>query len=65
MPIRALKWKTPYEIIFGKTLLLAYLAPIRCKAYVLNKKLKIVDKLESRTFISYLLRYNSTNIYRI
>ena len=64
-PIRALKQKTLYEIILSKTLLLTYIAPIRCKAYVLNKKLKTVDKLESRTFISYLLRYNSTNIYRI
>ena len=64
-PTKAIEWKTPYELVHGKQPSVAYLAPIGCKAYVLNKKLRTADKLESRTFVGYLLGYDSTNIFRI
>jgi hypothetical protein len=41
------------------------MALIRCRAYVLNRKVKRVDKLESRTIIGYLVSYDLTNIFRI
>ncbi|PZD26114.1 hypothetical protein A1F97_10938, partial [Pyrenophora tritici-repentis] len=59
-PTKAIGWKTPYEIIYGKQPSIAHFAPIGCKAYVLNKKLKKADKLASRTFIGYLVGYDST-----
>jgi hypothetical protein len=64
-PTEANGWKTPYEMIKGKKPSVAHWAPIGCKAYVLNKKLKKADKLESRTFGGYLVGYDSSNIYRI
>ena len=64
-PTRALNWKTPYEIVHGKKPSVAHLAPIGCKSFVLNKHLKQADKLESRSFIGYLVGYDSTNIFRI
>lgn len=65
IPTKALQWKTPYELVYGKQPSVAYLAPIGCKAYVLNKKLRTADKLEARTFVGYLVGYDSTNIFRI
>ena len=64
-PTRSNNWKTPYELVHGRQPLVAHFSQIGCKAYVLNKKLKKADKLESRTFVRYLVGYNSTNIYRI
>ncbi|KAF7566039.1 hypothetical protein PtrM4_054730 [Pyrenophora tritici-repentis] len=41
------------------------MAPIGCRAHVLDRKVKRGDKLESRTMIGYLVGYDSTNIFRI
>jgi len=64
-PTKTIEWRTPYELVHGRQPSVAYLATIGCKAYVLNKKLRTADKLESRTFTGYLLGYDSTNIFRI
>jgi hypothetical protein len=44
---------------------MAYLSKIGAQAYYLNNKLKRGDKIESRALISHLVRYDSTNIFRI
>ena len=41
------------------------MAPIGCKAYVLDRSVKKGDKLASRTLVGYLVGYDSTNIFRI
>jgi hypothetical protein len=64
-PTRSIDWKTPYERVHGKQPSVAYFSQIGCKAYTLNKKLKKADKLESRTFVRYLVGYDSSNIFRI
>jgi hypothetical protein len=64
-PTRSINWKTPYECVHGKQPSVAHFSQIGCKAYTLNKKLKKADKLESRTFVGYLVGYDSSNIFRI
>jgi hypothetical protein len=64
-PTESLGWDTPYQRVFGRKPSVAHMAPIGCRAYVLNRKVKRGDKLESRTMIGYLVGYDSTNIFRI
>jgi hypothetical protein len=64
-PTECLDWDMPYQRVFGRKRSVAHMAPIGCRAYVLNRKVKRGDKLESRTMIGYLVGYNSTNIFRI
>ena len=44
---------------------LAYLHPYGCRAYTLRYDLNKLDRLESRVHISYLVGYESTNIFKI
>jgi hypothetical protein len=60
-----LGWKTPYEVIWGRKPLVAYIRPISCRAYVYNRDLKVADKLKSRVLIGHLVGYQGTNIFRI
>jgi hypothetical protein len=64
-PTESLDWDTPYQRVFERKRSVAHMAPIGCRAYVLNRKVKRGDKLESRTMIGYLVGYDSTNIFRI
>jgi hypothetical protein len=64
-PTEALGWKTPYEVVWGRKPLVAYMRPIGCRAYVYNRDLRAADKLESRTLIGHLVGYQGTNIFRI
>jgi hypothetical protein len=50
-PTEALGWKTPYEVVWGRKLLVAHMRPIECRAYVYNRDLKVADKLKSRVLI--------------
>jgi hypothetical protein len=64
-PTKALGWKTPYEVIWGRKPLVAHMRPIGCRAYVYNRNLRAANKLESRTLIGHLVGYQGTNIFRI
>jgi hypothetical protein len=64
-PKRQLKRKTPFEALTGEKPSLAHLHPYGCRAYPLNKNIPRRQKLEPRAFISYLVGYDSTNIYKI
>ncbi|KAI1514543.1 TPR-10 multi-domain protein [Pyrenophora tritici-repentis] len=64
-PTESLDWETPYQRVFGRKPSVAHMAPIGCRAHVLDRKVKRGDKLESRTMIGYLVGYDSTNIFRI
>jgi hypothetical protein len=56
-PTEALGWKTPYEVVWGRRPLVAYMRPIGCRAYVYNRDLKVADKLELRVLIGHLVGY--------
>jgi hypothetical protein len=64
-PVESLGWKTPYEVAGGHKPSMAYLSKIGAQAYCLNNKPKPGDKMESRALIGHLVRYDSTNIFRI
>ncbi|KAF2139204.1 uncharacterized protein K452DRAFT_232617, partial [Aplosporella prunicola CBS 121167] len=57
--------KTPFELVYRKKPTTNYLRVYSCKAYVLDKIIPKKEKLRARVLISYLVRYNSTNIFRI
>ena len=62
---KQLGWKTPYEIAYGKPLLLTHMYIYGCKTYTLDKQIKRGDKLAPCALIGHLVGYNSTNIYYI
>jgi len=64
-PIKALGWKTPYEVVQGRKPSLAHLSQLGARAFTLNQAIKNGDKLESRALIGQLVGYDSTNIYRV
>ena len=61
-PIRALDWKTPYEILHGKQPNLANLYTFGCRAYMRNQGLKNTEKVAPRRLIGYLVGYKASNI---
>jgi hypothetical protein len=63
-PVKALAWKTPYEIVYKTAPDLSNLRVIGSKAWVLitNKKL---EKLAPRAIVGYLVGYEASNIWRI
>jgi hypothetical protein len=62
-PTKALRWRTPQEIVTGIRLDLSRLHVIRSCRFLLNKHLLKGDKLEKRTFEGFLIGYNASNIY--
>src|SRR5437016_1610011 len=67
-PVHSNFWKTPYEIVIGEKPKHLHLHPLGCKAYALNHDLpkkQRRNKLSPRAHIRYLVRYNSTHIWRI
>lgn len=64
-PIRALNWKTPYEILHGKQPNLANLYTFGCRAYMRNQDLKNTEKVAPRALIGYLVGYKASNIWQI
>jgi hypothetical protein len=56
---------TPLEALIKKRPQLAHLHLYGCRAYPLRRDLLRLNKLEPRAMISYLIGYNSSNIYRI
>jgi len=64
-PIRAINWKTPFELAYKKKPSIAHLKIYGCRAYTLRKQIPRGDKLSPRALIGYLVGYDSSNIYRI
>ena len=64
-PIRQQEWKTPFELLYNKPLLLAHIHTFGCRAYPLNHIIPKHQKLLPRAYLGYLMGYDSTNIYRI
>lgn len=61
-PIRALNWKTPYEMLHGKQPNLANLYTFGYRAYIRNQDLKNTEKVAPRALIGYLIGYKASNI---
>jgi hypothetical protein len=64
-PTKALRWRTPQEIITSVWLDLSRLHVIGSRRFLLNKHLLKGDKLEKRTFKGFLVGYDALNIYRV
>ena len=63
--IKSKGWKTPYKLAFGKPPNISHLKVYGCKAYKLRYRIPKINKLKPRAEFSYLIGYESTNIYRI
>ena len=80
-PRYSLNWKSPYElfhthlthqdgvVINERKPQQAHLKVYSCKAYYMTtdalKKTNCLDQLKPRTWIDFLMRYDSTNVYQI
>lgn len=64
-PIRALGWKTPYEMVNGRKPNLGNLRIFGSLAYIKRQNIPRKEKLSPRTEIGYLIGYHASNIYKI
>ena len=64
-PRRDLEWKTPFEAERQFKPRLAHLNVLGAKVYILNHSIPKKNKLDLRAFVGYLVRYDSTNIFRV
>jgi hypothetical protein len=55
---RALIWKTLFETLIEKKSNLSHLQSYKCKAYILKNIISKKNRLKSKTFIDYLVRYD-------
>ncbi len=62
---RALIWKTFFEILIEKKSNLSHLQSYECKTYFLKNIIFKKNRLKSKAFIDYLVKYDFTNIFRI
>jgi hypothetical protein len=62
---RSLTWKTFFETLIEKKSNLSHLQSYECKAYFLKNIISRKDRLKSKAFIDYLVKYDFTNIFRI
>jgi hypothetical protein len=62
---RALKWKISFETLIEKKSNLTHLQSYECRAYFLKNIILRKNRLKSRTFIDYLVKYDFINIFRI
>jgi hypothetical protein len=62
---RALNWKSSFEILSKKKSNLAHLQSYKCRAYLLKNIISKKNRLKSRAFIDYFVRYYFTHIFRI
>jgi hypothetical protein len=62
---KALRWRTPQEIVTGVRPDLSRLHVIRSRRFLLNKHLPKGDKMEKRTFKGFLISYDALNIYQV
>jgi len=63
------RWKTPYELYYGRKPGLEHLKTYGCKAFAMTpdaqQKKNRLKRLHPRVWIGYLVGYASSNIYRI
>lgn len=64
-PIRALGWKTPYEVVNGQKPNLGNLRIFGCLAFIKRQNMPRKEKLSPKTDIGYLIGYHASNIYKI
>ena len=70
-PTRQLHWETPIGFLQkwcgfeNYKPSIAYIEPYGCRAYVYIKGRPKLDKLVLKAYISYLVGYESINIFRI
>ena len=68
-PIYSLNWKSPlgllYELLNLPKPSLAHLRAYGCRVYVRDTNIQKGDKMEPRSYIGYLVGYDSSNIFRI
>jgi hypothetical protein len=62
---KALIWKTLFEILIEKKSNLSHLQSYECKTYFLKNIISRKNRLKSKAFIDYFVRYDFTNIFRI
>jgi hypothetical protein len=62
---RALIWKTFFKILIEKKLNLSHLQSYNCRTYFLKNIISKKNRLKSKAFIDYLVKYDFTNIFRI
>jgi hypothetical protein len=62
---RSLVWKTFFETLTEKKSNLSYLQSYDCRVYLLKNIIYRKNRLKSKTFIDYLMKYDFTNIFRI
>jgi hypothetical protein len=62
---RALTWKTFFEALTKEKSNLKHLQSYECRAYLLKNIISRKNRLKSRAFIDYLVKYDFTNIFRI
>jgi hypothetical protein len=62
---RALAWKTLFEALIEKKSNLTHLQSYECRTYLLKNIILRKNRLKSRAFIDYLVRYDFINIFRI
>ncbi|KAL2886178.1 reverse transcriptase family protein [Ceratocystis lukuohia] len=60
-----LRYRTPFEALYGHKPSLAHIRPYGCKAYPLIRNIPHRMKLQYRAHIGYLVGYHSTNIFQI
>ncbi len=62
---RALAWKTFFEVLIEEKSNLTHLQSYECRTYLLKNIILKKNRLKSRAFIDYLMRYDCINIFRI
>jgi hypothetical protein len=62
---RTLKWKIFFETLIEKKSNLTHLQSYECRAYFLKNIISRKNRLKSKTFIDYLMKYDFINIFRI
>jgi hypothetical protein len=62
---RTLNWKISFEIMTKKKSNLTHLQSYECRTYFLKNIIFRKNRLKSRAFIDYLVKYNFMNIFRI
>ncbi len=62
---RALTWKTFFEALIEEKSNMTHLQSYECRTYLLKNIISRKNRLKSRTFIDYFVKYDFTNIFRI
>jgi len=63
-PKRDIRWRTPYELVFGSQPYLGNIRIIGSKSFILDKAIAPGNKLQPRAYIGYLIGYDAHNIWR-